>query len=288
MASYYEILGVDPGATPDQIKKSYRQLAMKWHPDQNSNNPEATEKFKQVSEAYDVLSDPKKRIAYDNSSQSFPPGENVRQNSTYPPSVEDLLASFFSDRGFHSAPRTPARNRDVGLSLTISLEEACTGKNYPLSISTPDGRRVDVMVNIPAGVENGVRMRYQGQGDHADRSLPAGDLYITVNVVPHQRFARLGNALETGVSLDCISAVLGTKIPVTCIDGTELLVTIPPGTQHSNRIRIPKHGMPLKPGSADRGDMFIVIDIRVPTALDEGMRKALTDLQKQRGLTTPD
>lgn len=288
MVSYYEILGVDPGATPEQIKKSYRQLAMKWHPDQNANNPEATEKFKQISEAHDVLSDPKKRAEYDTPSQSFPPGRNSEWNSPYPPSVEDLLASFFSDRSFRSAARTPARNRDIGLSLTISLEEACTGKNYPLSISTPDGRRVDVMVNIPAGVENGVRMRYQGQGDHAERSLPAGDLYITVNIAPHLRFTRLGNALETGVSLDCIGAILGTKMAVTCIDGTELLVTIPPGTQHGNRIRIPKHGMPLKPGSTDRGDMFIVMDIRVPTELDEGMRQALTDLQKQRGLTTPD
>lgn len=285
MSSHYETLGVEKNATQDEIKKAYRKLAMRWHPDQNSNDPDATEKFKQISEAYEVLSNEAKRAEYDAMGNRPQPGAGWQQQP-FNGTMDDFLSQFFGQHGFHGFRREPLKNRDVSLTLTISLEDAFTGKQYPLSISTPSGRRTDVIVNVPAGIENGVKIRYQGQGDHANTSLPPGDLYITVSITDHDRFVRTGSILETRVGVDCISAIIGGRLGVRCIDGTEILVALPPGTQNGSKMRITGKGMPLHPGAKERGDMLVVIDIRIPTDLSDDAKRMLTDMQRQRGLDT--
>lgn len=285
MASYYETLSVSTDATPDEIKKAYRRLAMQHHPDRNPGDQSAIDKFRQITEAYEILSNDQKRQAYDAQSSGAFRGPKPHDHNFHG-SMEDILSKFFSQHGFGGFAREPARNRDISLSLTISLEEAYAGKQYPLSISSPSGRRIDVIVNVPAGIESGVRIRYQGQGDHANTSLPPGDLYIMIQIADHDRFKRTGSTLETVAVVDCITAAIGGRTQVTCINGQEVSIAIPAGTQHGTRIRLPGRGMPLHPSSTDHGDFLVAVQISIPTGLADDVKSLLTDVQQKRGLDT--
>lgn len=257
---------------------------MQWHPDRNANDPAAADNFKRISEAYEVLSDESKRQEYD--AQSSRPFGAAGGRQTGFGTMDDFLSQFFGQHGFAHFHREPPRNRDVSLALNISLEDAFAGRHYPLSINTPSGRRVDLMVNIPAGIEHGVKIRYQGQGDHANTSLPPGDLYININIAEHDKFKRNGSTLETRIQVDCLSALVGGRATVSSIDGQQISLMIQAGMQHGTRIRIPGRGMPLHPGSKDRGDMMVIVELLVPTDLTAEMRANLIELQKKRGLDT--
>jgi DnaJ-class molecular chaperone len=285
MLTFYDVLGISETSTADDIKKAYRKLAMQWHPDRNQGNPEAEEKFKEISAAYETLSDDSKRQAYD--AQLKTPGGPSPNNGAWRHdfnNIDDIIAQMFGNHGFSPFRRGPERNKDVSLGLNISLEDAFNGKTLPLQINTPSGRRIELIVNIPAGIENGVRIRYQGQGDHANTSLPPGDLYLNVLISNHPRFARSGPTIETTESIDSIAAIIGTKVTITCIDGQKIDVTIPPGTQHGVKLRIPNRGMPIKANAPERGDMLVKIDLITPRNLDEPLIEQLRSIQKSRGV----
>lgn len=289
MSTHYEVLGVSENASSDEIKKAYRKLAMQYHPDRNPGNSEAEAKFKEISVAYDTLSDQGKRQEYDLQRQhgARPGFQGAAAWGHGNNPLDDIIAQMFGSHGFTHMRRGPERNRDVSLAVNISLEEAYLGKQMPLQIATPSGRKVDLMLNIPAGVDNGTRIRYQGQGDHANTSMPPGDLYINVNVSNHGRFVRHGPTLEMMMDVDAISAMIGTRKTISCIDGQLIDVTIPPGTQHGTRLRIGGRGMPQRPGSTERGDMMIIVTISIPVDLNKNQLDILESIQTQRGLDTP-
>jgi len=289
---YYKALGVERSATQDEIKKAYRKLARKYHPDV-SKEVNADERFKEIAEAYEVLGDAEKRRRYDQlgadwkSGQEFtpPPGwENVHfefhgspRAGGVPP--EDLggFSDFFSSLfggGFQRAGghvrEWKMRGRDHEAETTISLEEAYFGARKGFELQTAEideqghvhHKRKRYDVSIPLGTENGARIRLAGQGGSGYGGGPAGDLYLRINVAPHPRFRLVGRNIEQDLPVTPWEAALGSKIPIRTFRG-EASLTIPPGTQCGQKLRLKNHGLP-KRAHKDAGDLLVNIRIKVP------------------------
>ena len=287
MSSHYETLGVAEIASPAEIKSAYRKLAMQWHPDRNPGDTAAESRFKDISAAYEVIGNDTKRQEYDQQRRSPPHGQGMNWNINAGGNghLDDILSQFFSQHGFGGfRPQQHQRNRDVTLNMTIGLEEAFTGKQAPIQFNTPSGRRVELVVNIPSGVDNGVRIRFQGQGDHGNTTLPPGDLYILITIADHPVFSRNGSSLITSAKIDAIDAIIGTKHRITGIDGQVMDITIPLGTQHGATMRIPSRGMPHGPNSTERGDLLVVVNVVVPAGLSSENMDALRAVQLKRSI----
>ncbi len=352
--NYYEILGVSKSASQDELKKSYRKLAMQYHPDKNAGNKEAEEKFKEISHAYDILSDEQKRAAYDRyGHEAFNQGGmggasggagagGFDFSSGFADIFEDLFGMGGGRRGGGESQST-ARGADLRYNLSISLEEAFTGKSETIKITTAascdtcsgsggangskpvscitcngSGRvratqgfftvertcsscggmgkiikdpcktcagsgRVrkekTLSVNIPAGVEEGTRIRLSGEGEVGVRGGPTGDLYIFVSVKNHGLFARDGADIHCNIPIKMTTAALGGSIEVPTIDGTRIKVTIPEGTQHGHQMRLRGKGMSiLRAGS--RGDMYIHTLVETPVRLSKKQKELLKEFDK--------
>lgn len=289
MTDHYTTLGLSESATPDEIKSAYRNLAKKWHPDLNKDNPDAEATFKQINEAHDILSDPQKRTQYDqqrkfgNMGGGSPFGHggfNFEFGHGSP--FDDMINQFF---GQAFRQQQPAKNKDFQFTLNISLEEAFMGKSLPISFEV-NGQARNIAVNIPAGIQHGTRLRYQGYGDRSINNLPPGDLFVIVSVNDHALFRRDGPHLHMNLKLDAIAAILGAKREITAIDGTQIAVNIPAGTQHGAILRVASHGMPLHNNARQRGDMFIAVNIVVPKDLTDEQVTQLKTIAQQRGEST--
>jgi len=354
---YYEILGVSRNATPDQIKKAYRRLARKHHPDVNPGDSKAEERFKEMQEAYEVLKDPEKRKKYDTFGHEAPgfdfpgPGAGHYRGSPFGyqtdfgggfgVNMEDLFGEIF---GAQAGRRSPRRGGDIESELTISLQQALTGletkvnlpfdrecytcggegevfgKNVrtcptcggsgraksargPLKYSGPcptckgkgkigldrcttcggQGRLNQeqlISVKIPPGVKDGSRIRVAGKGQSGSAGVPAGDLFINIHVERHPLFQREGDDLSVEMSVDFLDAILGGKLKVPTLDGTETTMTIPPGTQGGQIFRLRGKGMPRLKG-AGRGDQLVKVKITVPKHPDAESKKLLEELKKR-------
>lgn len=287
MNDFYEILGVTETASPEEIKSAYRKLAVKYHPDKNKGDKAAEDKFKQISAAYDTLGNETKKREYDMQRSAQFSARHGNFNMNFGAGgIDEMIQQMFNQAGFgnFSFRRGPERNKDVSLTMTISLEDAFKGKQIPMQINTPSGRAVDMFVNIPAGVEHGMRIRYQGQGDQKNTSLPPGDLYIQIEIVPHGVFVRNGSTLEMQIKADAIDLILGCKRKINCIDGASIDLVVPAGTQHGTKLRVPKKGMPVQPNSKERGDMLVNINCVIPAAISNETILALRNVQISRGL----
>jgi len=195
-----------------------------------------------------------------------------------------MLNAMFSQAGFGNFRRRPERNQDVNFTMTISLEDAFSGKPVSVKFNTPSGRKIDILVNIPAGVDNGSRIRYQGQGDQRNTSLPPGDLYIQIDIVKHNSFTRNHSTLETKITVDAVDLILGCKRTMICIDTSIVDITIPPGTQHGTKLRIAGKGMPVQPNSKERGDLHVIVLCDIPKISDPNLETLLRQIQNSRGL----
>jgi curved DNA-binding protein len=298
---YYKTLGVDKTASPDDIKKSYRKLALKHHPDRNPNNREAEEKFKKISEAYAVLSDPEKRKQFD----SFGSDKFSRQYSQ-----EDIFRNFdlneiLRDLGFggsggggrvfrnggrrgvnstfrggdpfadlfgqasQSYYQEPQKGEDLQYNLTITLEESVLGTEKKLSFQHE--KKIDeISVRIPAGINTGKRLRLSGKGTNGPMGGPAGDLYLNITVLPHPIFARDGNDIYLEKTILFTQAVLGTSIDVPAIDGTVKRIKIPAGTQNGTKVRMKGYGVPaLKGSGATKGDQYVKVIVEIPRKIND-------------------
>ncbi|MFN3550926.1 MAG: molecular chaperone DnaJ [Endomicrobiia bacterium] len=356
---YYEVLGVPRNASQKEIEEAYRRLAIQYHPDRYppEKKDEMREKFKEISEAYAILSDPKKRQQYDMYGHagidSSYTAEDIFSGVDFSSIFRDIgdFGSVFEDLfdffGVREKKRGPQRGADLEIPLTITLEEAfkgvekslsfyhtiqcpvCKGSGAKLGTSKKvcpkckgsgnitysrgffsvretclrckgQGEVVDIpcdkcggtgkikqqeniVVKIPAGVDNGSSVRIKGKGEAGTEGAPSGDLYVSIRIQPHPIFVRQGDDLVSRVEIPYPVAVLGGEVEVPTIEGNKIKISIPAGTKPKKVFRVKSKGMPdLHTGK--RGDLYIEIEIQVPTKLDEKQKRALKEYAKTLGI----
>jgi len=271
MTDYYKTLGLGRSASADEIKKAYRSLAMKHHPDRGGDE----KKFKEISEAYEMLSDPEKKSMIDSGidPNTTHQGRGGFGNSPFEfhfnnGNFEDIFSQF----GFQFNNRQARRNRSVNITVTITLEEVLNGKALDAEISIPGGSSKTININIPPGIEDGQQIRYNGLGDNTIPNAPPGDLYVNVRVLPHQSFQRHGDSLVVEKSVSVWDALLGTTVRIDTIDRKSLHITVPEGTAPETVLSCKGEGLPNR-RSGKRGNLLIKIKVEIP--------KQLTSEQKQ-------
>ena len=296
---YYSILGVDRGAATDEIQRAYRKLARKYHPDVNTEAG-AEERFKELGEAYGVLKDEKKRVLYDRYGESWkavseghsppPNGDRVRvdfKSAGFDPGQFQDFSSIF-DTIFGGKGRVaqrpgfrhdwPTAGTDREATLTLSLEEAFDGGTREIHLSDVEtGEQRRYTVTIPSGVQPGQRLRLSGQGGKGASGGQDGDLYLRIDVKPHEQF-RLDSAdLHSILPVSPWEAALGTEVEVKTLDGT-VRIKVPAGSSTGRRIRLKGKG--LYRNGKDRGDLYIEIQIAVPKKMTEEERNAMIHLKE--------
>jgi len=352
---YYELLEIPKGSSLDDIKKAYRKLAMKYHPDRNQGDKEAERKFKEINEAYEVLKDDDKRAAYDRMGHAafdqtggMPGGAGGFAGAGDFSDFSDLFGGMFNEfmggGGGQRAREDINRGSDLRYSMNITLEEAynggkqqikfrasvncgdCRGSGSksgkrttcgtchgsgrsriqqgffmierpcqtcggsgemiadPCNTCRGQGRVVQqrtLNVNIPAGVEDGTRMRIASEGEAGQRGGRPGDLYIFIAVKPHSLFMREANDLHCKVPVKMTTAVLGGSMEVPALDGTKVKVTIPEGTQSGAQFRLRNKGMPVMKSGGRYGDMIIHTNVEIPVKLSKKQKELLTQFDAE-------
>lgn len=303
---FYEVLGVSRTASADEVKRAYRALAKKHHPDRNPNDPDADRRFKEVQTAYETLSDTEKRQKYDQFGaagvgqwNTSPGGQRVYQwgteSSIKAEDLEDLFSAF-GQRGGESQSgifeqllgggrrrggarqAEPARGQDEEHYIRIPFEQAAQGTTVALRVEAMgNGRSETLEVKIPPGVEEGQRIRLRGRGQPGRGRGKAGDLFLVVSFEPHPFFRREGADIMLDVPVTASEAALGAKIEVPSLEG-RTTVTLPPGTSSGAKLRLRGRGV-RKPGTDECGDQFIIIRIVVPRTLNETQRELYEKLQ---------
>lgn len=308
---YYKTLGVGKDASEKEIKRAFRRLARQHHPDVNPGDPQAEERFKEINEAYEVLSDPEKRSKYDRLGADWRrwqqtgggpgdfdwsrwatgrPGERVHVRYGTPEDLEDMFgggspfSDFFSQvfggmgaspgRGGFQYDIRPQRGRDYEQEVEITLQEAYHGATRILQ---KDGQRLEV--KIPPGAKTGTRVRMSGHGGGGTAGGSAGDLYLRVNVLPDARFERRGDDLHATISTDLYSMVLGGEVRVPTMTG-EVVLSIPSGTQNGRTFRLRGKGMPRLRRPDEHGDLYAKVEVRLPTRLTEQQRALFEQLRQ--------
>jgi len=299
---YYQTLGVDRKADQKGIRKAYRRLARQYHPDVNPGDRSAQERFKEINEAYQVLSDPEKRQKYDQLGTSWrewqrmggdPSGFDWGRWFTGQPGqvyvqygdldeilgrlggFSDFFQAIFGGTAKSSWYTTPRRGRDYEQEVEITLEEAFRGTT---KILTKDGRRLEV--KIPPGVGTGSRIRMAGEGSDGYGGAK-GDLYLRIKVAPHPRFRREGDDLHVEVALDLYTALLGGEVRVPTLKG-DIMLKIPPETQSGKTFRLKGQGIPNLKDPPKRGDLYAKVKVRVPQKLTPRERKLFEELKRLR------
>ena len=286
---YYQVLGIDKNATQEDIKKAYRKLARKLHPDLNPNDKEAHKKFQQVNEANEVLSDPEKRKKYDQYGKDWQHAEQFEQarqsqgsgKETFTGNFNesdfsDFFTSMFGDKG-HSGFRqrqTKFRGEDYRAELQLNLTGVFKTHQQVLTVNNKN-----IRITIPAGVENGQQIKIKGHGGPGINGGPSGDLYISFHIINNTKFRRDGNDLHTTVDLDLYTAVLGGEIIIDTLDG-KVKLNVKAETQNGTKIRLKGKGFPIYKKEGEFGDMVITFQIKIPTNLTDKQKELFEQLSK--------
>lgn len=294
---YYEVLGVSKNASDDEIKKAYRKLAVKYHPDKNPGDKEAEAKFKEINEAHDVLSDKQKRARYDQFGHAgvggaggnpFAGGGNPFAGGGFDfngqtfnfdfggGAFDDILGSLF---GFGNGARRPRRGADYQTAVTLTFEEAIFGTTKGVVV---DGK--DLKVKIPAGIDDGMSIRLRGKGGPApEGATERGDLYVRVKVKPHKHLTREGVIILSEERISMVDAALGCEIEVETVDG-KITMKVPAGTQSGTPFKLSGHGVPYR-SDGDRGPHIVTIIVETPKNLSRKQKEILQEFKnsKKRG-----
>jgi DnaJ-class molecular chaperone len=313
---YYKTLGVSRDASQAEIQKAYRELARKYHPDRNPDDKSAKKKFQQVQMAFDVLNDPKKREMYDRYGSSFenfgaggPQGGPTWsfRSGEGGAGFEDIdFMQFFGDRfggegGFdfsnlfsqgrggqagtrrqRSWPRQ--KGRDLQHDLTIPFTTSITGGSAQISLRRPSGKTETLEIKIPAGIEDGKKIRLRGQAESSPGGGQPGDVLIKIRVAPHPCFQRQGKNLHVRVPVTLVEAALGAKVDVPTPVGTVSL-SIPPGTSSGAKLRVKGHG--VRPQDAPSGDLLVEVMIVLPKPLDGDVQDMIRKFDKALSVKDP-
>ena len=351
---YYEILGVARNATPEEIKKAYRKLAMRYHPDRNQGDKEAEKKFKELNDAYEVLKDDSKRAAYDRYGDAAFGGNSAGSAhhgfsddfSDFSNVFSNIFSSGFGTSARSSKKKSSAvRGSDLRYNLSISLEEAYQGRKHNVKyktgvkcntcegtgssnksshisclacggagvIRTQQGfftvettcrtcsgtgsvikdpckschgqgrieKEKSIAVSIPAGVEEETKIRVSGEGEAGLKGGTPGDLYIFVTIKSHPIFKRIGADLYCDLPIKFVTAALGGKVEVPCLDGSVALLTVPSGTQAGSQFRLAGKGMPIMKSNNVFGDLYVKAAIETPINLSSRQRELLEEFEKE-------
>jgi curved DNA-binding protein len=289
---YYKTLGVDKNAPAEEIKKAFRKLAVKYHPDRNPNDKAAEDKFKEINEAYAVLSDPKKKEEYDTyGSSGFHKQysqEDIFRGFDFSNVYKDMGAGGGEDifsrlfgggfgrgggrGGFRSGPQ---RGGDLEMEIEIGFRDAAHGAEKQIAFRR-SGQREELKVRIPAGVDNGSRIRISGKGGQGEGGGPDGDLFLLIRVLPDQIFTRDGGDLFVDRTIAFSAACLGTSLDVPTLEGDKR-IKVPAGMQPGTKIRL--KGCGIKPlGSNSKGDLYVKVAVHVPETLNAEQKKLIEEL----------
>ena len=267
MTDAYKTLGVARDATEEQIKKAYRSMASKHHPDKGGD----TAKFQEVQSAYETLTDPNKRHIHDNP-QQYNRGPQGGDNNFHEFSFNtggnphDIFSQFFSQRSGNpfQQHQQPRRNKDLRINISITLAETLTGQKKTVNVTTTKQDKFNVDVNIPRGVSNGTTIKYAQMGDNFFESLTRGDLYVIINVIADSRFEIHGVNLVANLEITSIEAMTGTEKEVQGIDGSTFLIKIPTGCQFGTKFGLQGKGL-YQMNTQHRGDLIVNTIIKTPT-----------------------
>jgi len=289
---YYEVLGINKTAGADDIKKAYRKLARKHHPDLNPKDKEANKKFQQINEANEVLSDPEKRKKYDQYGKDWQQAEhfeNAKQqagrnagarsyssNATDTDFGDDDFSSFFhsmfGDQARSNRSQAKFRGQDYNAELKLNLKDAYTTQQQTLTVNGKN-----IRITIPAGVENGQVIKLKGYGAPGVNAGPAGDLYITFVIENEPNLKRAGNDLYMNADIDLYTAVLGGEITLDTLSG-KLKLKISAGTQNETQVRLKGKGFPVYKIEGQFGDLYVVFNVKLPVNLTEKQKDLFTQL----------
>lgn len=289
---YYKILELSKTASEADIKKAYRKLARKYHPDLNPNDKNAEKKFKEINEANEVLSNPENRKKYDkygkdwkhadefeksgyNPNQQQNPGRQ-QQSSDFSGDFSDFFESMYGNAGGGRSRQTKYRGQDLNASLELTLRDVYQTHKQTLTVNNKN-----IRITIPAGVENGQIIKIPGHGAPGANGGPNGDLYITFSITNNPDFKRDGNNLYTNVTLDLYTAVLGGEILVPTFDG-KVKLKVAAETQTDTKVKLKGKGFPIYKSEGHFGDLYITYTIKTPVNLTEKEKELFVELSKLR------
>ncbi|MEZ4825481.1 MAG: J domain-containing protein [Bacteroidia bacterium] len=281
---YYKILGVAKSATEEEIKKAFKKLALKYHPDKNQGNAQAEAMFKQINEAKEVLSNPENRFRYDQLGARYEQFQRMRQQGgkpaqgTPPPNVDDgdlngVFGRFFEDIFGGGNSR---KGKDQQANVKISLEEAYRGMSDVLGF---EGKKL--RIHIKPGIKDQQVLRLKGQGEPSRKGGEPGDLFMTVIIKPHPVFTRKESDLYSTVNVDLYSAVLGRKVPVQTMKG-QMFMSIPSGTQQGDVLKLRNLGMPEYDNPQAFGNLYVTVNINIPKHLSPQEKELFEQLEKMK------
>ena len=302
---YYEVLGVKKDSPAQDIKKAYRKLAMKYHPDKNKGDKAAEEKFKKISEAYAVLSDPEKRKQFDTFGESGFQQRYSQEDIFQGFDIGDILKEFglggFSGGSFRasggagspfegffhqaggpgraSARPQPVKGSDLTFELAVSLNDVLSGAEKTISLRK-EGRIESVSVKVPKGIKVGQKLRLIGKGSPSPMGGPSGNLYLVIKEQPHPSFTRDGSNLIMETRIPFSKACLGSDISITSLEGKKLKVKVPAGIQQQSKLRLKGHGLPSGP-KGSRGDIYVKIAIDIPKELTDEQKEIIQELAEK-------
>ncbi len=290
---YYQTLGISKTASQDDIKKAYRKLARKYHPDVNPDDKEAHKKFQQINEANEVLSDPEKRKKYDQYGKDWQHSEQFEKarqqgEGQYRYSNEDAFGHGFGDENFSDffeslfggsggsrrSGQVKFRGQDYNAELHLSLADAYETHKQTLTVNGKN-----IRITIPAGVENGQKIKLGGHGGTGVNGGPNGDLYITFIIAPHPTFRRAGNDLHITVNINLYTAVLGGEVTIDTLGG-KVKIKVNPETQNGSKIKLKGKGFPVYKQENTFGDLYVTYNVSLPTQLTPKQRELFEQLSK--------